>query len=65
MPKPRQLIEPSDFERMRVFQQPISIFLQNELIGSNVIIQTHDDEIVLCTNGERYIKENCQFITTR
>jgi hypothetical protein len=65
MPKQRQLIEPSDFERMHVFQQPISIFLQGELIGENVIIQSHDEEFVLSTIGERYIKANCQFLSKR
>lgn len=65
MPKQRQLNEPSDFERMRVFQQPISIFLQGELIAKNVIIQSHDEEIVLSTNGERFVKANCQFLSKR
>jgi hypothetical protein len=65
MPKQRQLIEPSDFERMHVFQQPISIFLQGELIGENVIIQSHDEEFVLSTIGERYVKANCQFLSKR
>ncbi|MDQ0878255.1 hypothetical protein QFZ77_006914 [Paenibacillus sp. V4I3] len=65
MPKQRQLIEPSDFERMRVFQQPISIFLQGELIGENIIIQSHDEEIVLSTSGERYVRANCQFLSKR
>lgn len=65
MPKPRQLIDPSDFERMRVFQQPISIFLQGEQIGKNVIIQSHDDEIVMSNSGERYVKANCQFLSKR
>jgi hypothetical protein len=41
MPKQRLLIEPSDFERMRVFQQPITISLQGEIIGDNIIIQSH------------------------
>jgi hypothetical protein len=62
MPKQRLLIEPSDFERMLVFQQPISIFLQGEMIGDNIIIQSHNDETVLSTTGERYIKANCQFL---
>jgi hypothetical protein len=65
MPKQRQLIEPSDFERMRVFQQPITISLQGEIIGSNVIIQSHNDETVLSTTGERYVKANCQFLSSR
>ncbi|MDQ0899895.1 hypothetical protein [Paenibacillus sp. V4I7] len=65
MPKQRQLIEPSDFERMRVFQQPISIYLQGELIGENVIIETHDEEIVLSTVGERFVKASCQFLIKR
>lgn len=63
MPKQRQLKEPSDFERMRVFQQPISIFLQGELIGGNVIIESHDEEIVLSTIGERFVKTNCQLLS--
>jgi hypothetical protein len=54
MPKQRQIIEPSDFERMRVFQQPITISLQGEIIGQNIIIQSHNDETVLSTTGERY-----------
>lgn len=33
MPKQRQLLEHSDFERMRVFKQPIFVYLQNDLIG--------------------------------
>jgi hypothetical protein len=65
MPKQRLLIEPSDFERMRVFQQPISIFLQDELIGDNVIIQFHNDEFVISTTGERYVKANCQFLSSK
>lgn len=65
MLKQRQLIEHSDFERMRVFQQPITIFLQGEQIGKNVIIQSHDDEIVISTTGERYVKVNCQFVSIR
>ncbi|OPH58181.1 hypothetical protein BC351_24920 [Paenibacillus ferrarius] len=65
MPKQRQLIEPSDFERMRVFQQPISVFLQGELIGEHVIIQSHDDEFVFSTHGERYVKANCEFLSKR
>jgi hypothetical protein len=65
MPKQRLLKEPSDFERMRVFRQPISIFLQGEMIGENVIIQSHNDETVLSTTGEQYVKANCQFISKR
>lgn len=65
MAKRRQLIESSDFERMRVFQQPISIFLQGELIGENIIILSHDDEILLSTTSERYVKANCQFFSKR
>lgn len=65
MPKQRQLNEHSDFERMRVFQQPISIFIQGELIGENVIIHSHDEEYVLSTIGERYIKSNCIFLSKR
>jgi hypothetical protein len=65
MPKQRQLIEPSDFERMRVFQQPITISLQGEIIGSNVIIQSHNEEVVLSTTNERYVKANCQFHTRK
>jgi hypothetical protein len=64
MPKKRRLIAISDFERMRVFQQPITISLQGEIIGSNVIIQSHNDEIVLSTTGERYVKANCQFFSS-
>ncbi|SEB46314.1 hypothetical protein SAMN05443246_0498 [Paenibacillus sp. GP183] len=63
MPKQRQLLEPPDFERMRVFQQPISIFLQGELIGQNVIIQSYNDVCVLSTTGERYMKANCKFLS--
>ena len=65
MPKQRKLIEPSDFERMRVFRQPILIFLHGEQIGENVIIQSHDDEIVVSTTGEQYVKANCEFISKR
>ncbi|MCY9696426.1 hypothetical protein [Paenibacillus alginolyticus] len=65
MAKQKQLIESSDFERMRVFQQPISIFLQGQLLGSNVIIQAHDDEVVIDTNGEQYVKVKCQFLRIR
>jgi ABC-type uncharacterized transport system ATPase subunit len=65
MVKKRQLIVHSDFERMRVFQQKVTIFLQGELIGENIIIQSHDDEFVLSTNGERYIKATCQFFNKR
>jgi PAS domain-containing protein len=65
MPKQRLLIEPSDFERMRVFQQPISILLHGEIIGDNVIIQSHNDEFVLSTTGERYVKANCQFFSNK
>ncbi|OAS21380.1 hypothetical protein [Paenibacillus oryzisoli] len=65
MLKQRQLNVHADFERMRVFQQPISIFLQGELVGENVIIQSHDDEYVLGTNGERFVKANCQFFNKR
>jgi hypothetical protein len=65
MPKQRRLIAPSDFERMRVFQKPITILLYGEIIGSNVIIQSHIDEIVLSTTGERYVKANCQFLSSK
>lgn len=65
MPKQRQLLVHSDFERMKVFKQPISVYLQSELIGENVVIQTHNEEIVLSTNGERYFKENCKFLSKR
>jgi hypothetical protein len=65
MPKQRQLIEASDFERMRVFRQPITISLQGEIIGSHVIIKSHNDEIGLSTTGERYVKANCQFLSKR
>jgi hypothetical protein len=65
MPKQRRLIAPSDFERMRVFQQPITISLQGEIIGSNVIIKSHNVETVLSTTGERYVKANCQFLSKR
>ncbi len=62
MPKQRQLIEPSDSERMRVFQQPISIYLQGELINENVLIQTHDDEFVSLSG---YAKANCKFLSKK
>jgi hypothetical protein len=66
MPKQRRLIETADFERMRVFQQPITILLYGEIIGwDNLIIQSHNDEIVLSTTGERYVKENCQFHSSK
>lgn len=65
MPKQRKLIEPSDFERMRVFRQPISIFLQGEQIGEKVIIQSHDDELVVSTTGEKFVKANCDFLSKR
>jgi hypothetical protein len=65
MAKQRRLIETSDFERMRVFQQPITILLFDEIIGSNVIIQSHNDETVLSTTGERYFKANCQFLSSK
>ncbi|MDF2645683.1 MAG: hypothetical protein K0Q73_1488 [Paenibacillus sp.] len=65
MPKQRKLVEPSDFERMRVFRQPISIFLQGEQIGENVIIQSHDNDIVVSTTGEQYVKANCEFLSKR
>ncbi|GGA02595.1 hypothetical protein GCM10008018_55920 [Paenibacillus marchantiophytorum] len=63
MPKQRQLIEPSDFERMRVFQQPISVFIHDEIIGENVRIQSHDAEFVFSTTGERYVKADCKFLS--
>ncbi|KRF18636.1 hypothetical protein [Paenibacillus sp. Soil787] len=65
MAKQRQLIEHSDFERMRVFHQPISVFLNGELMGSNILIQSHDNEIVTDSNDEKYSKETCQFLRTR
>jgi hypothetical protein len=65
MPKQRRLIETADFELMRVFQQPITISLQGEIIGSNVIIKSHNDETFLSTTGERYVKANCQFLSTK
>ncbi|KRF43871.1 hypothetical protein [Paenibacillus sp. Soil787] len=65
MPKQRKLVEASDFERMRVFRQPISIFIQGEQIGENVIIQSHDDELVVSTTGEKFVKANCDFLSKR
>lgn len=61
MTKKRQLITIHDFERMRIFTRKLDVFQEGELIDT-IIIQSHDDEVVLATNGDRFMKENCVFI---
>lgn len=61
MPKIRQLNTHADFERMRIFTRPIVIFQEGELLGSGVIIQSHDETIVTSTTNEQYRKATCQF----
>lgn len=61
MTKKRQLITIHDFERMCIFTRKVDVFQEGELINSGVIIKSHDDKVVVGTNGEYYMKENCQF----
>jgi hypothetical protein len=62
MPKQRKLLTYSDFERMRVFQQPLSIYQGGILLDENVIIESHNDDVVVSRNGERYMKSSCVFV---
>jgi hypothetical protein len=62
MPKQKKITQYFDFQRMKVFQQPISIFQCGILLDKDVIIESHNEEIVLGRNGISYIKENCTFI---
>ncbi|BBH22071.1 hypothetical protein Back11_34160 [Paenibacillus baekrokdamisoli] len=56
MTKIRQLNTHANFERMRVFSRPIVIFQDGELLESAAIIKNHDDNVVISTTNEHYIK---------
>ncbi|TVY02409.1 hypothetical protein FPZ49_31620 [Paenibacillus cremeus] len=62
MHKQRELKVHSDFERMRVFQQPLSIYQNGKLLDENVVIESHNEDIVVSRNGDRYFKSACVFI---
>jgi hypothetical protein len=61
MPKQRQLIEHSDFQRYQVFQQPIIVYQDNEILDENIIIKSHNNTTVESSTGNKYIKAACQF----
>jgi hypothetical protein len=62
MPKERQLTLSSDFERMRIFQQPISIFQDGILVDEKVIIESHNEELIVCKSGDTYLKSIYTFV---
>lgn len=61
MSKQRTLTTQEDFQQMMIFTRPISIYQQGELIDSGIIVKSHDNEVVVGTNGDYYVKENCKF----
>ncbi|KQX69245.1 hypothetical protein [Paenibacillus sp. Root444D2] len=62
---PKQLKLESDFNRYITFSQPINIFLQGEKIGSNVLIESHNDETLTDESGTHYVKSACVFMSVR
>lgn len=61
MYKLRQLKLFSDFERMLILARPVVIYQQGELLDSEVIIKSHDEQTVTSIKNEHYMKSTCKF----
>lgn len=63
MPKKRQLILHSDFQRYQIFQQPIIVYQDNEILDENIIIMSHNETTVESNTGNKYLKAACTFFS--
>lgn len=61
MPKLRPIITHADFERMRIFTRPIDVWQQGEFVDRGIIIKSHDENRVVSTKNEHYVKSAYQF----
>lgn len=61
----KQLTTYHDFERYKNFKLPISVYQEGELLDSNIIIQSHTDDMVISTQNINYLKSTRNFSNLR